>query len=192
MIGCVWPVGQAVMNVFAVGDGALSLKSLDGRDLKLALTEKTTVAAAKALKLEDLGKADLIGAQELAGLPVLERLVDVQRGDTTGNRLVGRAVDEQRRLLEAAERSGGRIISFCTVNPSQGKEAVADSGIDFAASATYKWLMGDFGLAFFFVREELLGRPVSMSIDFHSGFGLRDRIWFPYARSRRPMRSASR
>jgi selenocysteine lyase/cysteine desulfurase len=34
---------------------------------------------------------------------------------------------------------------------------VRATGVDFAASATYKWLMGDFGLAFFFVREELLG-----------------------------------
>ncbi|WP_431258287.1 hypothetical protein ACQ86G_27785 [Roseateles chitinivorans] len=39
-----------------------------------------------------------------------------------------------------------------------------------------------------FVREELLGRPISVAIDFHSGFGLRDRIWFPYARTRHPMR----
>lgn len=37
------------------------------------------------------------------------------------------------------------------------------------------------------VREELLGRPIALSIDCHSGFGLHDRIWFPYARSRRPM-----
>lgn len=37
------------------------------------------------------------------------------------------------------------------------------------------------------VREELLGRPFTLTIDCHSGFGLRDRIWFPYARSRRPM-----
>lgn len=35
---------------------------------------------------------------------------------------------------------------------------VRDTGVDFAASATYKWLMGDFGLAFFFVREDLIGR----------------------------------
>ena len=34
---------------------------------------------------------------------------------------------------------------------------VRATGLDFAASATYKWLMGDFGLAFFYVREELLG-----------------------------------
>ena len=37
---------------------------------------------------------------------------------------------------------------------------VRATGIDFAASATYKWLMGDFGLAFFYVREDLLGRVV--------------------------------
>jgi len=37
---------------------------------------------------------------------------------------------------------------------------VRATGLDFAASATYKWLMGDFGLGFFFVREELLGPVV--------------------------------
>ena len=37
---------------------------------------------------------------------------------------------------------------------------VRATGLDFAASATYKWLMGDFGLAFFYVREDLLGTVV--------------------------------
>jgi selenocysteine lyase/cysteine desulfurase len=37
---------------------------------------------------------------------------------------------------------------------------VRASGVDFAATATYKWLMGDFGLGFFYVREDLLGRVV--------------------------------
>jgi hypothetical protein len=36
------------------------------------------------------------------------------------------------------------------------------------------------------VRDELLSRPVSLALDCHSGFGLRDRIWFPYAHTRRP------
>jgi hypothetical protein len=31
------------------------------------------------------------------------------------------------------------------------------------------------------VSEELLPRPFSIALDCHSGFGLRDRIWFPYA-----------
>ncbi len=37
---------------------------------------------------------------------------------------------------------------------------VRASGVDFAACATYKWLMGDFGLGFFYVREELLGKVI--------------------------------
>jgi selenocysteine lyase/cysteine desulfurase len=45
------------------------------------------------------------------------------------------------------------IIQGCGAVPLD----VRATGIDFAASATYKWLMGDFGLGFFFVREELLG-----------------------------------
>jgi hypothetical protein len=36
------------------------------------------------------------------------------------------------------------------------------------------------------VRRELLSRPFSVSLDCHSGFGLRDRIWFPHAHTRRP------
>ncbi|HEX4468938.1 MAG TPA: aminotransferase class V-fold PLP-dependent enzyme [Gemmatimonadaceae bacterium] len=37
---------------------------------------------------------------------------------------------------------------------------VRATNLDFAACATYKWLMGDFGLAFFYVREDLLGSVV--------------------------------
>lgn len=36
------------------------------------------------------------------------------------------------------------------------------------------------------VEEELLPRPFSLAIDCHSGFGLHDRIWFPYAHTTRP------
>jgi selenocysteine lyase/cysteine desulfurase len=37
---------------------------------------------------------------------------------------------------------------------------VRATGLDFAACATYKWLMGDFGLGFLYVREDLLGRVI--------------------------------
>ncbi len=37
------------------------------------------------------------------------------------------------------------------------------------------------------VRAELLSRRVSLAIDCHSGFGVRDRLWFPYARSAQPI-----
>lgn len=36
------------------------------------------------------------------------------------------------------------------------------------------------------IREKLFGRPLSIAMDCHSGFGIRDRIWFPYARQHEP------
>jgi len=38
------------------------------------------------------------------------------------------------------------------------------------------------------VRQELSGRRFSIALDCHSGFGLQDRIWFPFAHSARPIR----
>jgi selenocysteine lyase/cysteine desulfurase len=37
---------------------------------------------------------------------------------------------------------------------------VRESGVDFAACSSFKWLMGDLGLGFLYVREELIGRVV--------------------------------
>jgi hypothetical protein len=37
------------------------------------------------------------------------------------------------------------------------------------------------------VERRLLTQPFSLTLDCHSGFGMRDRIWFPYARTREPV-----
>jgi hypothetical protein len=37
------------------------------------------------------------------------------------------------------------------------------------------------------VREKLLASPFSIALDCHSGFGMGDRIWFPYAHSKQPI-----
>jgi hypothetical protein len=37
------------------------------------------------------------------------------------------------------------------------------------------------------VDQELLSRDFSMAVDCHSGFGLRDRLWFPHAHTTRPI-----
>ncbi|MFJ2987809.1 M14 family zinc carboxypeptidase [Collimonas sp. NPDC087041] len=37
------------------------------------------------------------------------------------------------------------------------------------------------------VQDELMSREFSIALDCHSGFGLKDRIWFPYAHSRTPI-----
>ena len=38
-----------------------------------------------------------------------------------------------------------------------------------------------------FVERRLLRQPFSIAVDCHSGFGTRNHIWFPYARSKRPI-----
>ena len=38
------------------------------------------------------------------------------------------------------------------------------------------------------VRRELLTRPFSLALDCHSGFGITDRLWFPFAHTRKPIR----
>ena len=43
-----------------------------------------------------------------------------------------------------------------------------------------------------FVESELLTAKRSMAIDLHSGFGARDRLWFPYAYTRKPFPDLSK
>ena len=45
----------------------LSVKTREGKDLKLGLTEKTVVVAAKALRLEDLKPGEYVGITTRAG-----------------------------------------------------------------------------------------------------------------------------
>ena len=37
------------------------------------------------------------------------------------------------------------------------------------------------------IRRYFFGAPLSIAVDLHSGFGLHDRLWFPYASSRKPI-----
>lgn len=39
------------------------------------------------------------------------------------------------------------------------------------------------------VREHLFNAPVSIAVDLHSGFGIQDRLWFPYASCKKPFAS---
>ena len=87
-----------------------------------------------------------------------------------------RVVDRNTRLIEVSLVSMYNgfqhdLKAVCDLAHAHGAYVYADiiqgvgtvpldvraAGVDFAATATYKWLMGDFGLGFLFVREELLG-----------------------------------
>lgn len=39
------------------------------------------------------------------------------------------------------------------------------------------------------IHRHLFSAPLSIALDLHSGFGIRDRLWFPYASSRKPIDS---
>ena len=62
-------------------------------------------------------------------------------------------------------------------------------------SASLPWYRGALGAAMEIesealcrvVRDELLHRPFSVAVDCHSGFGLHDRVWFPFAHTARPI-----
>ncbi len=90
-----------------------------------------------------------------------------------------RVVDRKTRLIEVSLVSMYNgfqhdLKAVCDLAHAHGAYVYADiiqgvgavpldvraTGVDFAATATYKWLMGDFGLGFLFVREELLGTVV--------------------------------
>src|SRR6185295_9228126 len=90
-----------------------------------------------------------------------------------------RVVDNKTRLIEVSLVSMYNgfqhdLKAVCDLAHAHGAYVYADviqaagavpldvraTGVDFAATATYKWLMGDFGLGFLFVREELLGKVI--------------------------------
>jgi hypothetical protein len=54
-------------TITAVEGDVLAVKSRDGKDLRLQLTDKTTVAAAKAISLKDLKKGDYVGSATVKG-----------------------------------------------------------------------------------------------------------------------------
>jgi len=90
-----------------------------------------------------------------------------------------RVVDKRTRLVEVshvAMYNGFQhdLKAVCDLAHAHGAYVYADviqgvgavpldvkaTGLDFAAAATYKWLMGDFGLGFMYVKESLLGTVI--------------------------------
>ena len=86
-----------------------------------------------------------------------------------------RAIDENTRLVSLSLVSTYNgfeqdLAAVCEIAHARGAKVYADiihaagtvpvdlhaSGVDFAACASYKWLMGDFGLGFLYVRADLI------------------------------------
>jgi hypothetical protein len=54
-------------TITAIDGNVMSVKSRDGRDLKLQLPDNVAVAVAKAIKFEDIKKGDYVGATTMPG-----------------------------------------------------------------------------------------------------------------------------
>lgn len=108
-----------------------------------------------------------------------------------------------------------RIVVMPLVNPGglargtrgnpQGVDLMRNSPVQSAAAATLvggqrlsaklPWYCGPEGAPMQaesqalcdFAQRELLSRAHAISVDCHSGFGLRDRIWFPFAHTAKPI-----
>lgn len=91
-------------------------------------------------------------------------------------------------------RANPRGVDLMRNAPVDAAEAVAPLVGGQRLSARLPWYRGaaqaDMELESRAVCElaaaELLARPFSIALDCHSGFGVRDRIWFPYAHTRAP------
>jgi selenocysteine lyase/cysteine desulfurase len=61
-------------------------------------------------------------------------------------------------VCERAHAQGAYVFADIVQAAGAVPIDVRESGVDFCAGASYKWLMGDMGLGFLYVREELLER----------------------------------
>lgn len=65
-----------------------------------------------------------------------------------------------KQVSELAHAHGALVYADLVQGVGNRPVDVVASGVDFAASSSYKWLMGDFGLGFLYARQEHLGRAL--------------------------------
>ena len=70
-------------------------------------------------------------------------------------------------VCDLAHAHGGYV--YADIIHSAGAEPfdVRANGVDFAACSSFKWLMGDYGLGFLYVKEELLGRLTRSQVGYY-------------------------
>ena len=136
----------------------------------LGLTANAGNVVTDALHFE--GSLILYGELQKRGLEVrLVRphewridLADMERAIDRKTRLVAVSLvswyngfqHDLRRVCELAHASGAHVYADIVQAAGNTPIDVRASGVDFCACSSFKWLMGDFGLGFLYVREDLL------------------------------------
>ena len=72
-------------------------------------------------------------------------------------------VHDLKAVCDLAHARGAHVYADLIQGAGSTPLDVGASGVDFAACSSYKWLMGDLGLGFLYVREDLLDRVVRRS-----------------------------
>lgn len=94
------------------------------------------------------------------------RIEDMRSAVRKGTRLVALSLvstingfqQDLRQVCDIAHAAGALVYADIIHAAGCIPLDVKASGVDFAACATYKWLMGDFGLGFLYVRKDVLPR----------------------------------
>jgi len=99
------------------------------------------------------------------------RLADMEKAIDRNTRLVSIALvsningymHEAKAISDLAHANGALFYGDIIQGVGNTPVDVQAMGIDCAASSTYKWLMGDFGIGFLYVRKDLQGRVVKQT-----------------------------
>ncbi len=94
------------------------------------------------------------------------RIGDMRRAVRKGTKLVALSLvstingfeHDLKAVCDIAHAAGALVYADIIHAAGAVPVDVKASGVDFAACATYKWLMGDFGLGFLYVRRDVLPR----------------------------------
>ncbi len=139
-----------------------------------------------------------IGSQVL--LAFLRGLLSRLKWDKTLHHLL-----DHLRLIFMPVINPGGMANRTRCNPN-GVDLMRNSAVEAHGSVPFllagqrisrhlPWYRGEAGAAmeienqalFRVVQDNLINRPFSLALDCHSGFGLRDRIWFPHAHTVNPI-----
>jgi selenocysteine lyase/cysteine desulfurase len=97
------------------------------------------------------------------GLPDLERAIDKQTRlvEVSLVSMVNGFQHDLKAVCDLAHAHGAYVYADVMQAAGATPIDVRASGLDFCACSSYKWLMGDFGLGFLYVKESLLERMSS-------------------------------